>query len=201
MTLRHQLRTAGLLACLLLWGAGMVQAEAAHAEPASAATHPDADHPVGDEGDHRDFNQPPLQIDRRMGELFVFSLLLFGAFVLAARSMVWKPLISALDERESRVNQAHAAAELAKSEAERLLAEHSSRMSVAHEQVQQIVTAARKEAEQEKARIIAEAEARAKRLRDEAIADIEAARDHSIAELSSSLDAEVERAATQVFGV
>ena len=135
-----------------------------------------------------------------LGTLFVFSLVLFGAFVLAARTLVWAPLIAALDQRESRVNQAQADAEAAKHEAEHLLAQHSARMAQVHEQVQGLIAQTRKEAEQEKSRIIAEAEAQARSLRDRAVAEIQQARDVAIGQLHGALDHQVARAVEQVVG-
>lgn len=188
----------------------------AHSTDAAAHNHdhPAADHAAGDHGsaagagDHHDaghggvdYNKPPLPGSAPgLGTLFVFSLLLFGAFVLIAQTVIWQPLIAALDARESRINSAHAEAEAAKAQAEQLLARHSAKMAEVHEQVQGIVARARKEAEQEKTRIIAEAEAAAKNLRDQAIADIHAARESALSQLEGNLDAQVSRAVKQVVG-
>lgn len=155
---------------------------------------------AADHGDV-DYNKPPLPgFAPGLGTLFVFSLGLFVAFVFGARMLVWTPLIQALDQREARVNRAYADAEAAKAEAERLMAQHEARMAQVHEEVQAIVTQARKEGEREKARIIAEAEAQARAVRDRAIEEIRQAREAALAELERSLDGPVAQAVAHVVG-
>lgn len=221
MSLRSALSISagcGCLLAVLAASAAVVCADDAHgptAPAASATEAPGAEaaasghggeapghapHAAGD-AHHIDYNQAPLPGSAPgLGTLFVFSLVLFGAFVLAARTMVWAPLIAALDQRESRVNQAQADAEAAKHEAEHLLAQHSARMAQVHEQVQGLIAQTRKEAEQEKSRIIAEAEAQARSLRDRAVAEIQQARDVAIGQLHGALDHQVARAVEQVVG-
>ena len=148
-----------------------------------------------------DYNMPPLPgFAPGLGQLFVFSLILFGGFVLAARTLVWGPLIQALDAREARVAQAQAEAAAAQAEAERLHAAYEVRMAQTHEQVQGILAAARKAAEQEKNRIIAEADAQARALRDDAIRQIGAAREAALAEAGRSLEGQVTLAVNQIVG-
>lgn len=206
------------LGCLLAafaasWAS--VRADEAHSHPAPAAHaaagggHADAAHPADAAGHdphvadahHPDYNKAPLPgTAPGLGTLFVFSLVLFGGFVFAARTLLWTPLIAALDQREARVNQAHADAEAAKTQAEQLLAQHSARMAEVHEQVQGLIAQTRKEAEQEKSRIIAEAETQARSLRDRAVAEIQQARAAALAQLEGNLDAQVARAVQQVVG-
>ncbi|MFV0443578.1 MAG: ATP synthase F0 subunit B [Planctomycetaceae bacterium] len=177
--------------------AGQTAADHASADHAEHGAHGEESHGDG----HPDTSKAPLPgVAPGLEILFVFSLVLFGGFVFVARALLWKPLIAALDEREGRINRARAEAEEARAQAEQLVAEHSSRMAVVHEQVQGIVSQARKEAEQEKARIIAEAESQAKSLRDQAVAEIQAARDSALGELGHSLDGQVARAVERVVG-
>ena len=214
-----------LTACAI--GAWTVRADDGHSAPADhppaasgEASHDDHGHTAGSHGDHGhaneshephddhggdhggvDYNAAPLPGSAPgMGALFVFSLILFGGFVLAARALVWRPLIDALDQREARVNQAYAEAEAVKVQAEQLLAQHQARMAEVHEQVQGIVAQARKEAEQEKTRIVAEAESQARELRERTIAEIRTARDDAMAQLNQSLDSEVAKAVEQLVG-
>jgi F-type H+-transporting ATPase subunit b len=175
---------------------------AEHSPHGAAATAGSADsqHAVADHGDV-DYNKPPLPgFAPGLGTLFGFSLVLFVAFVFGARTLVWTPLIQALDQREARVNRAHADAEAAKAEAERLMTQHEARMAQVHEEVQAIVVQARKEAEREKARIIAEAEAQARAVRDQALAEIRRAREAALADLERSLDGAVTEAVAHVVG-
>lgn len=180
-------------------------AEPGHAEPGSAADgHGQVGHGQAGQDAHHgdiDYNKAPLPGSAPgLGTLFVFSLVLFSAFVLAARTMIWKPLIQGLDQREARVNQAQAAADEAQQRAADLLAQYDARMVAVQAEVQTLVTQARKEAEQEKVRIIAEADAQARALRDQAVADIRKAKDAALQDLERALDSEVARAVEHVVG-
>jgi F-type H+-transporting ATPase subunit b len=197
---------AGLLISCGVWLGAACRAQADdHGHPpapAAAESHSTpADRVAADDHHGVDYNKAPLPGSAPgLGTLFVFSLILFTGFVFAARALVWTPLIAALDQREARINQAHAEAAEAKAQAEQLLAHHTAKMSEVHEQVQGLLARARKDAEQEKSRIIAEAEAAAKNLRDQAIADIQAARQSALSQLEGNLDAQVSRAVKQVIG-
>jgi F-type H+-transporting ATPase subunit b len=191
---------AGLM---LAAGGARIIAQDDHAEGAHAETHADehhdAAHAAGGHGGV-DYNKPPIDPTPEMLQLFVFSLLLFGVFLLAARSLVWKPLISALDEREGRINVAYADAETAKAEAARLLSAHDAKMAEVQEQVKGIVAAARQQADAEKAQIIASAEAEAKALRDRALDEIRRAREEATAGLLATVDRQVGLATEHVLG-
>lgn len=148
-----------------------------------------------------DYNKPPLPGSAPgLMTLFIYSLVLFVAFVFVARQFVWKPLIAALDQREARVNQAYHEAETAKAEAEKLLAAHDARMNEVQEEVKGIVARARQQADQEKGRIIAEAEAEAQALRERALADIRRARDEALAQLLATAEQQAGVAAEHVMG-
>lgn len=192
---------AGLM---LAAGGARITAQEDHAEGAHGAAHADqhhdaAAHPAGDHGGV-DYNKPPIDPNPAMLQLFVFSLLLFGVFLLAARALIWKPLISALDEREGRINVAYSDAETAKAEAARLLSAHDAKMAEVQEQAKGIVAAARQQADAEKAQIIASAEAEAKALRDRALDEIRRAREEATAGLLATVDRQVGLATEHVLG-
>lgn len=149
-----------------------------------------------------DYNKPPIdpKADPGMLPLFIFSLVLFGLFVFGARTLVWNPLIAALDQREARVNQAQAEAKAAKEGAEQLLARHDAKMAEVYEQVKEIVAKARKEAEAEKLRIIAEAEGQARDLREKAIADIRKASEDALGQIDREIDRHAAIAVEHVVG-
>ena len=148
-----------------------------------------------------DYDKPPLPGSAPgLGTLFVFSLILFGAFLFAARKFIWQPLIQALDDREGRINLAYAEAEKAKAEAARLLASHDEKMAEVHEQVKGIVAQARQQADAEKAEIIASAETEAKALRDRALGEIDQAREEAMSGLLATVEQQVGLATEHVLG-
>ncbi len=188
--------------------------------PEAGESHVDADNATGGEGssgeghevaDHGgsgsavehgghgdvDYNEVPLIFDLK---LFVWSLGLFLLFVFVARKVAWGPMIQGLDAREARVNRALHDAEAARVEAEKLLADHDARMERVQGEVKEIVAAARKEAEAEKARIIAEADTETAAFRDQAIAEIEAAHRQAAEDLNSQIGQQVAMATEHVLG-
>ena len=176
-----------------------------------AQEHPKPEHPAPAaatpaEMDHAahggvDYNQPPLPGKAPgLGTLFIFSLLLFVGFLFVARAVIWRPLIQALDERETRINLAHSEAERANAEAARLLALHQAQMNKLEEQVKGIVAKARQQADVEKAEIIAAAEADAKALRDRALDDIRKAREEATTGLAATVERQVGLAAEHILG-
>lgn len=187
--------------------------DAAHADDhnhaADGADHADGDtaHPAGEHGEHAagdelhvDTSQPPIQPNRSMFELFVFSLAFFLLYVFLAKKLAWLPMIAGLDARESRVNRALADAEAARIGATRLLEDHQKQLDKVTEEVKEIISKARTEAEQEKARIIAQAETETTAMRDQAVADIHAAREQSLAGLDERIDSQIATATEHVLG-
>lgn len=144
--------------------------------------------PVGEHGeDHggRNYNQPPLLFEP---QLAIWSLVLFGVFLVVAKRLAWRPLMDGLTAREERVNRALAEAEAARRRAAQLILEHEERIGAATDEVRGIVGSARREAEQSKIEIIAAAEREAEQIRDRALADIRAAREQLLAELAATVD-------------
>lgn len=159
-----------------------------------ADEHGDAAH-GGEE--HVDYNFPPLipQIP-----LLIWSLVVFGLFLVLAKKLAWVPLIQGLDSREARVNRALAEAEQARIAARQMLDDHKAHLDRVTDEVKEIIARARGEAEQEKLRIVAEAEAEATAIRDQAIADIHAAREQAFSGLDERIDAQVDLASRHVLG-
>lgn len=194
-----------LLSMSIATGAEAVPAE--HGKPSHGETMSGADSagvasPLG--GDPN-MDQAPIfpqnaEHQAAMIRLFVFTLVLFGGFVFAARKMLWQPMIEALDQREAVVNQAHAEAEAARLGAEQLGTQHDAKMAEVRVKVQAMIAQARQEAEAEKARIIAEAEVQSRQLRESAIADIHAARDQALTQLEAAVESQVALATEHVVG-
>lgn len=182
------------LAACLSWGLC--------ANPVSAADDPAAaGHPAGADAGHGaggvNFDDPPLIPDPVM---VVFTLVLFGAFVLGMRVAVWKPLIAGLDAREARIVKAENDARAAKLEVEKLAALAERRMSEAHNQVHQILAQARVEAEAKKQEIVSQAEQDAQRIKREALEAIASARDAALRELDATVDRQAALATEHIAG-
>ncbi len=191
----RKLTAAVAFSALIVGGVDMHRCAASEAADSDAA---DSEAAEGGAAEHAvDYDKPPLEFQ---APLFVFSLVLVMAFLFAAKQLAWKPMIHALDKRESRVLQAHAAVEHARAEVERLAREHEVRIAAAQEEVQEIVAAARRDAEAAKIEVVAAAERETQALQDQAVADILAAKNQALDQLSSTVDTQTALATEHVLG-
>ena len=153
--------------------------------------------PPGEESHAIDYQKPPLQPEL---PLFLFTLVLFGGFVLLMKSAAWEPLISGLNAREARVINAESEARSLRVEVEQLTAKAELRMAEVQNEVKAIVAKARAEAEATRIEIVAQAEAEAQRVKQEALASIANARSAALAELEQTVDQQVALATEHVAG-
>ena len=114
--------------------------------------------------------------------------------------LCWGPLMDGLNQRETNIRGAITAAESARDEAAKLLAEHKAQMAGVDDQVKEIIAEARRDAETTKTDIINTANAEAAAARDRGLADIERARQQALADLASRERDLVVSATEQVLG-
>lgn len=143
------------------------------------------------------YHLPPVQ---PKWQTFLWSLILFGGFVLVMRVTTWNPLIATLNNREARVLKAEAGAEYAREEIVKLQAEAEKRLATVQDEVKAIMAKARTEAESQKRQIIAEAEASAEQIRSAAIADLQAAHRDALSRLDELVEEQVAMATEHVVG-
>ena len=103
--------------------------------------------------------------------LFFWSLLIFIVLFLVLRSLAWKPILKALNEREQSIAQSLAQAEQARSEMAKLTAENDKLLKQAMAERNAILD----EATRMKDQIVAEAKAQAQKEYARRMADTEAA--------------------------
>jgi len=103
--------TLALSVCAMLGAAVLAAGEDARPDvPASGA--------LAESGaSGRDYNAPPLQFEPKM---FLFTLIVFGLYVLGTRTAVWQPLVGSLNTREGRIARAEALARGLRREVEQL---------------------------------------------------------------------------------
>lgn len=180
---------------------GHEHVEPEHAPSADAGTAAHGE----DEGAHAaaggvNYDEPPMTPDRSMLELFVFSLLLFVGFVFLSRQLVWQPLITGLDSREERVNQAYARAESMKAQVQQLIREHEAQIATTYEQVKAILAESRQDADRVKSEITSAAAVEAQALQEQALAEIGRAKEQALADLSAAADQYATLATDHVLG-
>lgn len=133
-------------------------------------------------------------------DLALWSVIVFVLFVVVLKSAAWGPLIAGLDERESKIREDIANAESARTKAERLLAEHSEKVEKAKEEIREMMSKAREDAERLKDDILSEARSEAESLRERAVEDVDRARDQALKELFDVVSAQVIGATEHILG-
>lgn len=99
------------------------------------------------------------------------------------RLVVWKPLINMVNQRQELIETSVAAAEEERKQAEELRASYLADMQRAKEEAQQIVAQAAKAGEVQAQEIIAAAKKEAERIKDNATEEIKREKEKAVAEL------------------
>lgn len=117
-------------------------------------------------------------------DLALFTLILFVVFVAILSLFAWKPIMSALEEREKSVSEKIDAAEANAARMEGLKNEYEAKLAAAAEEASRMVAEAKKDAQLVRDKIIADATEEANRQKERAIAEIQSAKDSAVRELA-----------------
>lgn len=79
--------------------------------------------------------------------LLFWTLLNFGIFLVLLARFAWKPLLTALEQRETRIAEALRSAEQARSDAERFLQEARQKLEEAQTEMQRLIREGKQQAE------------------------------------------------------
>lgn len=150
-------------------------------EPAAPATadHPATAHEAEGEG-HEGGGGNLLEL--RL-PLAVSTVIVFIGVLLVLWRFAWGPLSKALDEREHHQEETLRQAEHARSESERMLAEHRALIAQANDQVRAILEEARRDADHTANEILQKARDEAESAKQRAERDIVQARDQALSEI------------------
>ncbi len=121
-------------------------------------------------------------LDISFGPIFwtIFNFLLL---LLVLRATAWKPILNALQTREDAINDALNRAEVAREEAERILAENQKQLRRAEEEGQRVLRESREYAERLQAEAAAKAQQEGRRLIEQARQEIERSKQQALNEL------------------
>ncbi len=125
----------------------------------------------------------PSPIEEHNTDLVIWSLITFGVFLFVLKKVAWRPLITGLDNRESKYLKLLADAEHDRNKAVELLAEYEGKLKAAAGERDDIVAEARRDAERTTSDILAKAQQEAEATRNRALDDIERAKAQAIAEV------------------
>lgn len=115
--------------------------------------------------------------------LEIWSLIVFLVLLTVLGKFAWGPLLASLQKREEDLTHTLSETERARTEAERLLAEHRAQMAQAADQVRSLIDQGRRDAEATAAEILRKAQAEAEAAGDRARREIGTARDQALNEI------------------
>ncbi|HXR13375.1 MAG TPA: F0F1 ATP synthase subunit B [Solirubrobacteraceae bacterium] len=115
--------------------------------------------------------------------LMIWTLVIFTATMLLLRRLAFPRIRDALDRRQKAIEDSIDTAERTREEAEKLLAEYRERLRDARGQAEEIVTRARRSAEEHEREAVEAARARGENLLEQSRRDIELATARALAEI------------------
>ncbi|MDQ7064586.1 MAG: F0F1 ATP synthase subunit B [candidate division KSB1 bacterium] len=116
------------------------------------------------------------------GTMF-WTALTFLLLLLVLGKLAWKPLVSALNEREQRIRESLEKAEEAQRQAEKNIAEYQAMLEKARAESQEIIERSRKTAETMREEIVENAKKEAERLLERAKKEIALEREKAVDEI------------------
>lgn len=119
--------------------------------------------------------------------LAVWTVITFLALLLILKKFAWKPILTALDERENAIRESLEKAEKAKEDAQKMLAENQASIAKAEEEARKIVTESRAYAEKLKEQLLNDSKQQAQKLLDDAKKEIEQKKEETFNELKNQI--------------
>jgi F-type H+-transporting ATPase subunit b len=117
------------------------------------------------------------------GGLMIWTLLVFGISMLLLAKFAFPPIRQALDRRQKAIEDSIDTAERTRQEADQLLSEYRERLKEAREQAEDIVSRARRTAEDQEREAVETARRRGDELREQTRRDIETETRRAIGEI------------------
>ncbi len=116
-----------------------------------------------------------------------WTVITFVLLFFIMKKFTWKPILTALEQRETVIRESLEKAEKAKEEAQKILEENQASLIKAEEESKQIINQSRAYAEKLKDQIILESRVQAKKLIEEAGEEIERKKDAAFDELKNQV--------------
>ena len=138
-------------------------------------------------------------IDINPGLIF-WTAITFLALLFILKKIAWKPILTALDQRETAIKESLEKAEKAKDEAQRILSENQANLAKAEEESKKIVEQGRIYAQKLKDQMLKESKDQAQKLLSEASAEIDRKKDAAFGELKSQIAELVIQTTEKVLG-
>jgi len=118
--------------------------------------------------------------------LLIWTIVTFLVLLAVLRKVAWRPLLAALEQRESAIRNSLDEAQRARQEAEQLLVENRRILADANREAARIFEQGREEAERFRTSMTEQAQTEARRLVDEARREITRERQLAVQDLKST---------------
>jgi F-type H+-transporting ATPase subunit b len=118
-------------------------------------------------------------------DLTLWTVAVFALLVLVLSKFAWKPMIQALQGREDRIRGALDEAQTARDDAQKLRQDLHAEMNKVQDKIREMMDEARREAQQNKDRMVGEGKAEIQAEKERARREIQAERDQAVQELWS----------------
>lgn len=125
-------------------------------------------------------------IDVNPGVIF-WTVVTFVILMFVLKKVAWKPILTALDQRENSIRESLEKAEKAKEEAEKILLENQEKLAKADEESKKLVHKSREYAEGLKEQMLKESKVQAQKIVNDATLEIERQREAAFEELKSQV--------------
>ena len=132
--------------------------------------------------------------------LMIWTLIVFAITFLVLRRYAFGPIQTAIDNRRDRIREALDAADTARAESEKLVAQQQEALVAARAQAEQMLTEARRVAEDQQRRLREELDAERKRRIEETRKDVEAETARAIGQIRSEVASLALEATEKVAG-
>ncbi len=119
--------------------------------------------------------------------LIFWTVVTFVILLLVLKKVAWKPILTALDQREAAIRESLQKAERAKDEAQKVLDENQANLAKAEEESKKIIEQSRSYAEKLKDQIIQESRQQAQKIISDASEEIERKKDSAFNELKNQI--------------
>lgn len=119
--------------------------------------------------------------------LIIWTVITFVILLFVLKKVAWKPILTALDQREASIRESIERAEQAKAEAQKILDENNSNLAKAEDESRKLIEQGREYAEKMKNQILQEGKEQSKKIIDDAAAEIDRRKEAAFNELKNQI--------------
>lgn len=132
--------------------------------------------------------------------MLIWTLVTFAVLLWTLKKLAWKPLLSALENRENTIREALQKAEAARVDAQNVLAEHRRLLEQSESEARKIIEEAKTTAETMRQGILDSANEQARQMTVQAKAEIQREKDTALLQLREEVADLAVRAAGKILG-